>query len=128
MKIRLLPLFLLILSGFFLGLSAQTNSPAVVFGSGTDEIKTSVSSGSVSFSIVSQGFDHEAFKQKAQQYAKMFTISVSQGDGVMLYTVKFNTGFENMKYLMRLFTLSDVKEIKQNDTVMDTEKFFSQFN
>lgn len=108
---------------------AQTASPKVGFNGNTvAEIKTSLDNNSVSFVIFTgDGFNKEAFMQKADVYSKMFTLTAETVSNNTTYTVKFNDGFQNLKYIMRLFVSDGITEINFGTSVMSTEKFFAQF-
>ena len=98
-------------------------------GNTTDEIKTAFANNSVSFVIyTTTGFDKAAFSKKADIYSKMFSLTSETVSNNTTYSVKFNEGFKDMKYLMRLFVSAGINEIHFGTEVMSTDKFFAQFN
>lgn len=96
-------------------------------GNTVDEIKAQVAANAVTFVIYTgTNFDKDAFSKKAEQYSKMFSMTYETVSNNTTYTVKFNDGF-SMKYLMRLFVSAGIKEVHFGTQVMETEKFFIQF-
>jgi len=115
-----------VLSPAFKNAEGSTYVPE--FSGTIDEIKKSLADNSlVGFTIESNSASNTDFLKKSEVYSKMFTMGESLGYGVNNYTVKFNDGFKNMKYLLRLFMATGITEVNFGKSVMSTEKFFAQF-
>ena len=127
---RLLTLVLLITTGIFTSHYSVAGDTAItpVFAGSKDDVKKSLDNNAVSFTIsTASGFNAADFAKKAEVYAKMFSMTSSEANGEMTYTVKFNDGFQSMKYILRLFAAAEIKEVLFEGQKMETEKFFSLF-
>ena len=111
--------------------NAQTSDNLIhAFFKGTEtDVKNEIKSNTLTFSVSDLSSEQAtAFLKKAQPYSKSFTITMAAQENPLQYTCKINfIGTPDMKWVLRFFLASSVKDVEQNKIKKNPNDFFKPF-